>query len=107
MIHASWYCGRVSGGLMGPLARAFFYAGGRALLVSDWSIDSEVATPLTTSTFAVMKADPKLSRAGALRNVMLAYMNDEGSPLTRPQHDGGHFPSSERGPRRSGGTTGA
>jgi hypothetical protein len=54
-----------------------------------------------------MKADPKLSRAGALRNVMLAYMNDEGSPLTRPQHDGGHFPSSERGPRRSGCTTGA
>jgi hypothetical protein len=38
------------------LARAFFYAGARALLVSYWSVDSEAATRLTTSTFAIMKA---------------------------------------------------
>jgi CHAT domain-containing protein/Tfp pilus assembly protein PilF len=63
------------------LARAFFYAGARALLVSHWSVDSEAATRLTTSTFAVMKADPKLGRAAALRNAMLAYMNDRSSPL--------------------------
>jgi CHAT domain-containing protein len=63
------------------LARAFFYAGARALLVSHWSVDSEAATRLTTSTFAIMKSDPKLGRAAALRNAMLAYMNDKGSPL--------------------------
>jgi hypothetical protein len=63
------------------LARAFFYAGARALLVSHWSVDSEAATRLTTSTFALMKADPKLGRAAALRDAMLAYMNDKGSPL--------------------------
>jgi CHAT domain-containing protein len=63
------------------LARAFFYAGARALLVSHWSVDSEAATRLTTSTFAVMMADPKLGRAAALRNAMLAYMNDKSSPL--------------------------
>jgi CHAT domain-containing protein len=63
------------------LARAFFYAGARALLVSHWSVDSEAAARLTTSTFAIMKADPKLGRAAALRNAMLAYMNDRGSPL--------------------------
>ena len=63
------------------LARAFFYAGARALLVSHWSVDSEAATRLTTSTFALMKAGPKLGRAAALRNAMLAYMNDKGSPL--------------------------
>jgi CHAT domain-containing protein len=28
-----------------------------------------------------MKADPKLGRAAALRNAMLAYMNDKRSPL--------------------------
>jgi CHAT domain-containing protein len=28
-----------------------------------------------------MKADPKLGRAEALRNAMLTYMNDKGSPL--------------------------
>jgi CHAT domain-containing protein len=59
------------------LARAFFYAGARALLVSHWSVDSQAATRLTTSTFAVMAADPKLGRAAALRNAMLAYMNDK------------------------------
>jgi CHAT domain-containing protein len=63
------------------LARAFFYAGARALLVSHWSVDSEAATRLTTSTFAVMKSDTKLGRAEALRNAMLAYMNDKSSPL--------------------------
>jgi CHAT domain-containing protein len=63
------------------LARAFFYAGARALLVSHWAVDSEAATRLTTSTFAMMKSDPKLGRAQALRNAMLAYMNDKGSPL--------------------------
>jgi tetratricopeptide (TPR) repeat protein len=63
------------------LARAFFYAGARALLVSHWSVDSEAAARLTTSTFALMKSDPKLGRAEALRNAMLAYMNDKSSPL--------------------------
>jgi CHAT domain-containing protein/Tfp pilus assembly protein PilF len=63
------------------LARAFFYAGARALLVSHWSVDSEAATRLTTSTFAVMESNPKLGRAEALRSAMLTYMNDSSSPL--------------------------
>jgi CHAT domain-containing protein len=63
------------------LARAFFYAGARALLVSHWSVDSAAATRLTTSTFAVMKSNPMFGRAAALRSAMLAYMNDRSSPL--------------------------
>jgi CHAT domain-containing protein/tetratricopeptide (TPR) repeat protein len=63
------------------LARAFFYAGARALLVSHWSVDSEAATRLTTSTFDIMKRDPKIGRAEALRRAMLAYMNDKSHPL--------------------------
>src|ERR1700682_212814 len=62
------------------LARSFFYAGARALLVSHWSVDSEAATRLTTSTFDRLKADPKLGRAEALRQAMLAYLNDRSSP---------------------------
>jgi hypothetical protein len=61
--------------------RAFFYAGARALLVSHWSVDSEAATRLTTSTFDIMKRNPKLGRAEALRQAMLAYMNEKSSPL--------------------------
>jgi CHAT domain-containing protein len=62
------------------LARAFFYAGARALLVSHWAVASEAATRLTTSTFAILKADPKLGRAEALRRAMLAYLNDKSDP---------------------------
>jgi CHAT domain-containing protein len=50
-------------------------ASARALPVSQWSVDCE-ATRLTTSTFTLMAADPKLGHAAALRSAMLAYMND-------------------------------
>jgi CHAT domain-containing protein len=36
------------------LARAFFYAGARALLVSHWAVDSDAATRLTTTTFDIL-----------------------------------------------------
>jgi len=62
------------------LARAFFYAGARALLVSHWAVESNAAMRLTTSTFDIMKSDPKLGRAEALRRAMLAYMNDTTNP---------------------------
>jgi CHAT domain-containing protein len=56
------------------------YAGARALLVSHWSVDSDAATRLTTATFDRMKSDPKLGRAEALRQAMLAYLADATSP---------------------------
>ena len=61
------------------LARAFFYAGARALLVSHWSVSSEAATRLTTSTFAALKADQTIGRAEALRRAMLSFLNDRSS----------------------------
>jgi CHAT domain-containing protein/Tfp pilus assembly protein PilF len=63
------------------LARAFFYAGARALLVSHWAVESNAAMRLTTSTFDIMKSDPTLGRAEALRRAMLTYMNDATDPL--------------------------
>jgi CHAT domain-containing protein len=65
---------------MSGLARAFFYAGARALLVTHWSVDSNAATRLATTTFAYLKADPTLGRAEALRRAMLDYMNDTSQP---------------------------
>jgi CHAT domain-containing protein len=62
------------------LARAFFYAGAHALLVSHWAVDSDAATRLTTATFTILQSDPKLGRAEALRRAMLAYMNDATDP---------------------------
>jgi CHAT domain-containing protein len=63
------------------LARAFFYAGAHALLVSHWAVDSDAATRLTTTTFDILQSHPKLGRAEALRRSMLAYMNDATDPL--------------------------
>jgi CHAT domain-containing protein/Tfp pilus assembly protein PilF len=63
------------------LARAFFYAGARALLVSHWSVDSQAATRLTTSTFDILASDAKIGRAEALRRAMLAYLSDRSDPI--------------------------
>src|SRR5712691_7654333 len=62
------------------LARAFFYAGARALLVSHWAVASDAATRLTTSAFATLKGDPTLGRAEAMRRAMLALLDDKSSP---------------------------
>jgi CHAT domain-containing protein/tetratricopeptide (TPR) repeat protein len=89
-LNADWVvlsaCNTIAGDKPGAealsgLARAFFYAGARALLVSHWAVESNAAMRLTTSTFDILKSDPKLGRAGALRRAMLAYMNDATSPL--------------------------
>lgn len=88
-LNADWVvlsaCNTIAGGKPGAealsgLARAFFYAGARALLVSHWAVDSAAATRLTTSTFAILAATPSLGRAQALRQAMLAYLNDASNP---------------------------
>jgi CHAT domain-containing protein/tetratricopeptide (TPR) repeat protein len=62
------------------LARAFFYAGARALLVSHWPVESYAATVLTSRTFAEMRQAAKLGRAEAFRRAMLALIGDEQRP---------------------------
>jgi CHAT domain-containing protein len=77
-------CNTAAGGAQGAealsgLARSFFYAGARALLVSHWSVDSAATVKLITSTVGVTTRDKTLSRAEALRRAMLA-MIDKGEP---------------------------
>jgi CHAT domain-containing protein len=88
-LNADWVvlsaCNTIAGDKPGAealsgLARAFFYAGARALLVSHWAVDSRAATRLATSTFDILKSDPRLGRAEALRRAMLGYLNDTSSP---------------------------
>lgn len=62
------------------LARAFFYAGTRALLVTHWAVDSAATTTIATSTFANLSADAKLGRAEAMRRAMVSYLGDEAKP---------------------------
>ena len=88
-LNADWVvlsaCNTIAGDKPGAealsgLARAFFYAGARALLVSHWAVETNAATRLTTSTFDIMKSDPTLGRAEALRRAMLAYIDDASDP---------------------------
>ena len=74
------------------LARAFFYAGARSLLVTHWAVVSEAATRLTISTFDRLKADPGMGRAEALRHAMLAYLNDTSRRKTPILPFGGRLP---------------
>ncbi len=53
------------------LARAFFYAGARTLLVSHWVVYSQAAVEITTGSFSTLAAKPQLGRAGAFRAAML------------------------------------
>lgn len=65
--------GRAEEALSG-LARGFFYAGSRSLLVTHWSVESESASLLTTGTFAHQTAHPDARRAESLREAMLKVM---------------------------------
>jgi CHAT domain-containing protein len=60
------------------LGRAFFYAGARALLVTSWPVETTSARALTTELFRRQQATPRLSRARALQQTMLALMDGPG-----------------------------
>jgi len=60
------------------LGRAFFYAGARALLVTNWPVETSSARLLTTDTFRRQAAEPALPRAEALRRAMLALIDGPG-----------------------------
>ena len=60
------------------LGRAFFYAGTRAILVTNWSVHSASARDLVTDLFRRQAADPALSRGEALRQASMALLDSEG-----------------------------
>jgi CHAT domain-containing protein len=55
------------------LARAFFYAGARALLASHWAVDSDATVQLVTIA-ARESRDKAVGRAEALRRAMLSMI---------------------------------
>jgi CHAT domain-containing protein len=57
------------------LARAFFYAGARSLLVSHWEVASGPTVKLITKAVNELKRDPKIGRAEALRRSMLSMID--------------------------------
>lgn len=73
-------CNTAAGGAqdaeaLSGLARAFFYAGARSLLVSHWEVASGPTVELITKAIAELKANPKIGRAEALRRAMLSMID--------------------------------
>jgi CHAT domain-containing protein len=66
-------------GLSG-LARAFFYAGAKTLLVSHWPVRDDAAARLTSQTFVALSRDSTLGKANAFRQSVLALLADESDP---------------------------
>jgi len=62
------------------LARAFFLAGARSMLVSHWPVWDDVAARITTTTVTNFQAARATGRAEALRRAMLAIMDDGSEP---------------------------
>ena len=88
-LNAEWVvlsaCNTAAGGEPGAdglsgLAKAFFYAGTRALLVSHWPVSSASTVKLITGLFAEAAAHPEIGGAEALRRSMLKLMDDPGRP---------------------------
>ena len=74
--------GGTAGESLSGLARAFFFAGARALMVSHWDVSDQVAPYLIADTLARMRADPGIGAAAALRNAQLAMLQEAGHGLS-------------------------
>jgi CHAT domain-containing protein len=57
------------------LGRAFFFAGARSLLVSNWAVETTSARLVTTELFRRQSENPALTRAEALKQSMLSLMD--------------------------------
>jgi CHAT domain-containing protein len=58
------------------LARAFFYAGARSLIVSNWDVLDEDTVELMSDLFRVTSQNKSLSHGEALRQAQLDMLNN-------------------------------
>lgn len=80
-------CNTASGGSPGGetlsgLARAFFAARARSILVSHWEVFSSAAAELVGKTFNELKSSPGIGRSEAMRRAMNALIAEGADPQT-------------------------
>ena len=73
--------GATSGESLSGLARSFFYAGARALMVTHWSVNDQATALLVAGTLQRVRAGDRLGVAGALRSSQLAMLDGAGHGL--------------------------
>jgi CHAT domain-containing protein len=73
--------GGVAGESLSGLARAFFFAGARALLVTHWSVNDQIAAYLVADSLRRLHETPAAGIAGALRDAELGLLAQAGHGL--------------------------
>ena len=73
--------GATSGESLSGLARAFFYAGARSLMVTHWSVNDQATALLVAGTLQRLRAGASGGIAGSLRGAQLAMLDDAGHGL--------------------------
>ncbi|MEE3500614.1 CHAT domain-containing tetratricopeptide repeat protein [Acidiphilium acidophilum] len=71
--------GRAGGEALSGLARAFFFAGARALMVTQWAVNDQVSSYLVATTLEHVAADNDGGAASSLRSAQLALIDSAGS----------------------------
>jgi tetratricopeptide (TPR) repeat protein/CHAT domain-containing protein len=79
VVLAACNTGSGAGGMKG-LADAFFYAGARAILVSNWETNSSATVLLSVGLAAAIKANPATSLTEAHRISVLSLIGDRSRP---------------------------
>jgi CHAT domain-containing protein len=70
--------GETGGESLSGLARSFFYAGARALMVTHWSVNDQAAAYLVASTMDRLRKGTDGGVAGALRGAELGMLSQAG-----------------------------
>ena len=65
----------VGGDPLSGLARGFFFAGARGLLVTHWEVESESASAITTRTIQRFVRNPRMTRAQALQQTSIELID--------------------------------
>ncbi|WP_322057125.1 CHAT domain-containing protein [Paraburkholderia sp. J63] len=72
-----------AGDAISALSRAFFAAGARSLLVTQWAVESQSAARITTGVFAAYAANSSLSKADALAHAERDMLEGKDGELFR------------------------
>jgi CHAT domain-containing protein len=70
--------GKTAGESLSGLARAFFYAGARSLMVTHWEVNDQIAAFLVADTLRRLREGKSGGIAGALRAAQLGLIADAG-----------------------------
>lgn len=71
--------GRAGGEALSGLARSFFFAGARALMVTQWAVNDQVSSYLVATTLQHVAAANDNSAAASLRSAQLALIDGAGT----------------------------